>query len=60
MKYLSSPMREKLISEETAKIRNDIGIPIASFGFISSSGFEKNGDMRISGERLFDTGIIRP
>ena len=60
VKYLSSPMREKLISEETAKIRNDIGIPIASFGFISSSGFEKNGDMRISGERLFDTGIIRP
>ena len=53
VKFLSSPMKEDLIMEEAEKIRRIAGLQISSFGFISSSGFEEPGPMRISGEDLF-------
>ena len=53
VKFLSSPMKEDLIMEETEKIRQIASLQISSFGFISSSGFEEPGAMRISGDDLF-------
>ena len=52
-KFLSHPMKEALIKEETSKIRKIAGLQISAIGFISSSGFESPGGKRISGEELY-------
>ena len=46
-------MKEESIKAETEQIRKIEGIRIASLGFISSSGFEKEGELRVSGEDLY-------
>ena len=52
-KFLSHPMKEALIKEETSKIRKIAGLQISAIGFISSSGFERPGGKRISGQELY-------
>lgn len=52
-KYLSAPMKDDLIAEETRKIRQIAGLNIVSIGFISSSGFETPGRNRISAEEMY-------
>ncbi len=57
VKYLEDPMSEKLIKEESEQARAATGIAIAKLGFISSSGFEKNGENRIDGSLLYKIQI---
>ena len=53
VKFLSSPMTDDLIKEETRKIRSINGINVSSIGFVSSSGFEHPAENCISGEDIF-------
>ncbi len=53
VKYLSSPMTEALIEEEQRKVQSLGGMDVRRIGFISSSGFEKNGKNRLSGNDLY-------
>ena len=53
VKFLSSPMIDDLIKEETRKIRSINGINVSSIGFVSSSGFEHPVENCISGEDIF-------
>ena len=53
VKYLSLPMKESLVDKEREKILSSPLRGVVAFGFISSSGFEKYGERRISGDELY-------
>ena len=53
VKYLSSPMKESFVEKEREKIMSAPLRGVVAFGFISSSGFEKDGEKRIKGEELY-------
>lgn len=56
VKYLSSPLSEKIMRAEEAQIRQIKGIPIARIGFISINGFENRPPdfVCIDGQALYD------
>ncbi len=53
VKYLLEPMQESLIEKEKEKILHLSGLNVKQIGFVSSSGFEHEGERRISGEDIY-------
>ena len=53
VKFLEAPMPETLVEKEKEKILHLSGLNVKEIGFVSSSGFEKEGDRRISGKDIY-------
>lgn len=57
VKFLNTPMSDDLIKEETMKMSHITDMNVKRIGFISSSGFVNQGDLRLSADDIYNVNL---